>query len=225
MGGLKSKIADGIRMFKPMTMKEVTNMARMRDEQLSHQKKTTCPTSKSTYDLTSASGKSPSLIKRLTWDEMQKRRSQDQEDARKFGYDEIDISLHALIGWATTRTMQVYARINLCLLVVLIDSGSTHNFINEKVAEILSILVVPTKPFNVKVANGLPLSCQGRFENVEDLSQGIPFSLSLYSLPLIGLDMVLGVQWLEQLGEIVYDWKEMTMEFSWENQCRRSIGI
>ncbi|GJS45697.1 retrovirus-related pol polyprotein from transposon 17.6 [Tanacetum coccineum] len=196
---------------------------------LSQQKKTTRPTNKSTYDLTSASRKSPSPIKRLTWDEMQKRRSQglcinydtkfmlghkcsgpqllllgandeenevDEEDACKFGYDETEISLHALTGWETTRTMRVYARIGPYLLVVLIDTG-THNFINEKVAEMLSIPVVPTKPFNVKVANGLPLSWQGRFENMEVLLQGIPFSLSLYYLPLIGLDMVLGVQWLE----------------------------
>nr|GEW16408.1 hypothetical protein VITISV_041623 [Tanacetum cinerariifolium] len=41
MGGLKSEIADGIRMFKPKTVKEVTSLVRMRDEHLSHQKKTT----------------------------------------------------------------------------------------------------------------------------------------------------------------------------------------
>ena len=79
--------------------------------------------------------------------------------------------------------------------------------------------MVPTEPFNVKVANGDPLKCQGRFENVSVLLQGIPFTLStLYSLPLIGLDMVLGVHWLEQLGTVVCDWKRMTMEFSWKDQ-------
>ena len=32
MGGLKPKIAEGIRMFKPRTLKEGINRARMKDE-------------------------------------------------------------------------------------------------------------------------------------------------------------------------------------------------
>jgi hypothetical protein len=55
--------------------------------------------------------------------------------------------------------------------------------------------------------------------------QGIPFTLTLYSLPLIGLDMVLGVQWLEQLGTVGCDWKRMTMKFSWMNQHHQLEGI
>ena len=43
--------------------------------------------------------------------------------------------------------------------------------------------------------------------------QGITFSLTLYSLPIAGLDMVLGIQWLEMLGFVVYNWKQLTMEF------------
>lgn len=32
IGGLKSEIADGIRMFKPKTLKEAITLARMKDE-------------------------------------------------------------------------------------------------------------------------------------------------------------------------------------------------
>ena len=103
--------------------------------------------------------------------------------------------------------MRVTARIGQCEVVVLIDSGSTHNFISEKIANLLQLPMVPTKPFNVKVANDGPLKCQGRFENVQVLLQGIPFYLTLYALPLIGLDLVLGVHWLEQLGTVVCNWK------------------
>ena len=37
--------------------------------------------------------------------------------------------------------------------------------------------------------------------------------------------MVLGVQWLEQLGTVVCDWKRMTMEFSWKDQRHQLEGI
>lgn len=37
MGGLKPEIADNIRLFKPKSLKEVINFARMWDEQVNHQ--------------------------------------------------------------------------------------------------------------------------------------------------------------------------------------------
>jgi hypothetical protein len=104
-----------------------------------------------------------------------------------------EISLHALSGLAAYKTMRVLAKIGPYEIVVLIDSGSTHNFISEKVASLLQLPVIPTDSFNVRVANGRPLQCQGRFENVHISLQGIPFILTLYALPLVGLDVVLGV--------------------------------
>jgi len=123
--------------------------------------------------------------------------------------------------------MQVMAQIGPYEVAVLndSDSGSTYNFISEKVANFLQLLVVPTRPFNVKVANENPLKCQGRFEQVSILLQGIPFSLTLYSLPLIGLDLVLGIQWLEQLETMVCNWKELTMQFQWKNQTHKLQGL
>jgi len=127
----------------------------------------------------------------------------DEEEAKDQTEFQSEISLHALSGWSSYRTMWVMAKIGRYEVVVLIDSGSTHNFISEKVANLLQLAVVPTEPFNVKVVNGGPLRCQGRFEDVQVLLQGIPFSLTLYALPLSGLDLVLGVHWLEQLGTVV----------------------
>ena len=77
MGGLKPEIADGIRMFKPKSLKEAINLARMRDEQLIRQLKVTRPANRSTLNLPAPTKfNSVSPMKRLTWDEMQKRRAQ-----------------------------------------------------------------------------------------------------------------------------------------------------
>jgi hypothetical protein len=54
--------------------------------------------------------------------------------------------------------------------------------------------------------------------------QGTHFSLTLYYLPLTGLDVVLGIQWLEMLGFMVCNWKHVIMEFIWKNQIRRLQG-
>lgn len=54
-------------------------------------------------------------------------------------------------------------------VVSLIDNGFTHNFIDEKIVDMLHLPMVPTKLFTVKVANRVPLKCQGRFEHVKVL--------------------------------------------------------
>jgi hypothetical protein len=53
------------------------------------------------------------------------------------------ISLHALTGIrpCSGQTMQVSVIINGCSLVVLLDSGSTHNFVDTAVVEWVSLLL------------------------------------------------------------------------------------
>ena len=53
--------------------------------------------------------------------------------------DKLEISLHAMAGSPTPQTMQIHGVINQQSLVVLIDSGSTHNFIEERLAEKLGL--------------------------------------------------------------------------------------
>ena len=138
---------------------------------------------------------------------------------------EPEITLHALTGWIVPRTMRIKAIIGAHEVVALIDSGSTHNFISDRVAETLRLPVKPTTPFTVRVANGERLSCKGKYEKLTVNLQGNEFHLDFFSVPLNGLDMVLGIQWLETLGSVVCDWKKRTMDFIWEQQPKKLQGI
>ncbi|KAJ8765745.1 hypothetical protein K2173_014867 [Erythroxylum novogranatense] len=248
MGGLKTEISDGIRMFKPKTLKEAINYARMRDEQLQRQKKTVRGFSQSNT-LSPTKDRATTPVKRLSWEEMQKRRSAGlcfncdakftpghrcpkpqlllldggAEDGDE--EDEPEISLHALTGWSNAQTMRVLVKIGSTEMIVLIDSGSTHNFINGKLAESLKFPATQIQPNKVKVANGGHLQCNGKFENVPIMIQGISFTVTLYSLPIMGLDMVLGIQWLQQLGDVNCNWKHLTMKFYWDGQLQFLKGI
>lgn len=44
--------------------------------------------------------------------------------------------------------------------------------------------------------------------------QGVTVTADLYALPLGGLDVVLGIQWLEGLGRVITDYGQGIMEFS-----------
>lgn len=109
---------------------------------------------------------------------------------------ELEITLHALAGrsGSVPQTMRMMAKIGPHEGAVLIDSGSTHNFIRDRLANVLKMPVVPTEAFTVRVANRERLNCQGRFDKVRVELQGVEFYLTLFSLPLSGLDLVLGIQ-------------------------------
>ena len=72
-------------------------------------------------------------------------------------------------------------------------------------ANLLRLPVVPTNTFSVWVANRESLGCKGRFKEVQINLQGTLFSLTFYSLLLTGLDVVMGIQWLQLLGSVVCD--------------------
>ncbi|RVW88246.1 hypothetical protein CK203_038642 [Vitis vinifera] len=80
----------------------------------------------------------------------------------------------------------------------------------------LRLPVIPTETFPVQVANEERLTCQGCYDKVRVELQGTKFYLTLFSLPLSGLDLILGVQWLEMLGSVVCNWKQLTMDFIWK---------
>lgn len=217
MGGLKHEISEGIRMFKPKSLKEAISLARMKDEQVSRQRKfnRSSPSTQPAPGPLSIPIKTSAPIKKLTWDEMQKRRAQglcfncnekftfghkcqrpqllllegdgdfkeciEEEEDQTERPAEPEISLHALTGWSTPRTMRVMARIGSVELAVLIDSGSTHNFISSKIADKLQLPVIPTEMFTVRVANGNKLQCRGRYENIEVHLQGTFRIDSLFS--------------------------------------------
>ena len=66
--------------------------------------------------------------------------------------EEVEITLYALIGNPTLGTMRVKGRIEKEGLVILLDSGSTHNFIDVSLLSKLHVPIDTTQVLDVKVA-------------------------------------------------------------------------
>ena len=109
--------------------------------------------------------------------------------------------------------MRVRGNIRRISTIVLVDSGSTHNFINEALAKKVGLQPVQGGQFEVMVALGERLSSKGKCKCVTLLLQGIPVSADFYLLPLEGYDIVLGTQWLRTLGPILWDFAKLQMKF------------
>ena len=127
--------------------------------------------------------------------------------------EEVEITLYALIGTPTPSTMRIRGKINGVNLVVLLDTGSTHNFIDAALVPSLQLLVGQSQTLEVKVANGAVVRTQGFCDQVPVCIQGEEFSIPFHVLPLRGCDVVLGTQCLNTLDDIQWNFQFLTTEF------------
>jgi hypothetical protein len=127
--------------------------------------------------------------------------------------DEIGVSLHALMGLASTNLMQLLIQVPRISLRVLVDLGSTHMFIHEAVIHHLGLAVTLHLGLSIKVANGECIQSYGVYKGTSVNIQGETFVTDCYTLVLEGFDVVLGVHWLKSLGPIVWDFAALSMAF------------
>ncbi|OMO89536.1 Aspartic peptidase [Corchorus olitorius] len=117
----------------------------------------------------------------------------------------FQVSLHALFGSSSHQTKKLFGTIGGHSFRVLIDSGSTRNLIQPRVAKYFGLALAPAPPFSMTVGNGDRLHCLGKLPAVSLGLQGHCFDLDLYLLEVWGADVILGIQWLVQFGPIVAD--------------------
>jgi hypothetical protein len=79
---------------------------------------------------------------------------------------ELLISLHALTGFSTPKTLKLIGYINYRKFIILVDSGSTHNFIHHCIAQEINCYIFVIKKFQIMIINGSFMKCGGRCENV-----------------------------------------------------------
>jgi len=130
----------------------------------------------------------------------------------------LEISLHTIVGAPAPKTMRLIGYINTLEVVILIDTGSTHSFLDPDVAKKAKLPAHGGRMLSVKVANGDSVPCQGYCAAVQVSMQGHSFSPKLYLLTLGGCSLVLGVDWLRLLGPILWDFVDLTMKFQHEGQ-------
>ena len=73
--------------------------------------------------------------------------------------------------------------------------------------------MVDIGPMRVDVANGSSLACVATCKGLTWTSQSTKFTIDVQLLLLGNCDMVMGIQWLETLEEIKWDFKQLRMEF------------
>ena len=106
------------------------------------------------------------------------------------------VSLSAMIGILEPQTLKLKGHIKKNNVVVLIDSDSTHNFLDATMAKRLNIFSFPLPNMKVMVADGKRIEKVGKCHRVKLQIQDFSLESSFFTVPLGGVDVVLGVQWL-----------------------------
>lgn len=66
----------------------------------------------------------------------------------------LEISLNAITGSPNPRTMRLVGQIKYQGVIILIDSGSSHNFLDESISSKIALDIHQVDNIAVKVANG-----------------------------------------------------------------------
>jgi hypothetical protein len=135
------------------------------------------------------------------------------------------ISLNALTCFSAPQTLKIIGYIKHRKVIILVDSGSTHNFIHRRIAQETHCHIHVVNNFQIMIANGGSMKCGGCCENVCLQIGDYHLKFHMFAIDMRGCDIVLSADWLSTLGPILMDFKDLTMQFDQEGHQYKFQGI
>lgn len=137
----------------------------------------------------------------------------------------MSISAQALHGTETSKSIRLRGWIQDKEMLMLVDSGSTHSFIDEQISTKLRGVQTLTTPLKVQIADGGQLPCSQVIPHCSWWIQGNNFKTNFRLLQLGSYDVILGMDWLEQFSPMRIDWAKKWLEFHYQQQLIRLKGL
>lgn len=151
-------------------------------------------------------------------DEEFKEEERLEGEQEKLEEETPQISLQALAGINTYQTMRLVGRIGKHTLQNLVDSGSTHNFLDMDVARRLHCQLNRIPQMLVTVVDGNKLTSDAVCKGFTWRLHGEEYKADMIVVALASCEMILGVQWLTTLGPILWDFEKLRMEFKYNGK-------
>jgi len=141
------------------------------------------------------------------------------------GEDLMAISFQAHSGTEGAKTLRLRGYLQDKEIFMLVDSGSSHSFISEHMASI----VTPWSPLShlvqIRVANGALIPCTHELPDQVWGCQGYTFKTTLKILPLSGYDVILGMDWLGAHSPMKIHWEQRWIQFNYHSKDITLQGI
>ncbi|TYK23219.1 ty3-gypsy retrotransposon protein [Cucumis melo var. makuwa] len=129
------------------------------------------------------------------------------------GLEETMIEYRAITSLTTKGTMKLRGIVKGKEIIVLIDSGATHNFIHYELVTERKIPIDRNTQFGVTIGDGTSCKGEGICSKVEIQLEGLKVVTDLLVVGLGKVDVVLGMQWLDTTGTMKIHWPSLTMVF------------
>ena len=94
----------------------------------------------------------------------------------------MEVSLNSVVGLTAPRTMKLLGSILGHEVVVLIDSGASHNFLSSEVVAKLGLPLSPTSAYGIQMGSGQAIRSEGVCRDV--VLQLQPLMITADFLPL-----------------------------------------
>lgn len=119
--------------------------------------------------------------------------------------EEVRISLHAIGEHESLDLVRIAGEVNGVPVIALVDSGSTHSFVNPEIVKQAGYNSVPTKPMEITVSDDGKIYCQHKCDDMLWVMQGRKFQFDLKVLKVGSYDLLLGGDWIKKEGPILFD--------------------
>jgi hypothetical protein len=102
------------------------------------------------------------------------------------------ISLNSLTRFSAPQTLKLIGYIKHRKVIILVDSGSTHNFIHRCISQETNFYNRAVNNFQIMIANGGSMKCGGSCENVHLQIGDYHLKSHMFAIDMGGCDIVLG---------------------------------
>lgn len=131
---------------------------------------------------------------------------------------DVGVSLHALQGTQGLHTLKLDGGIKNKAITMLVDTGSTHNFLSQALVKSQRIATIPSPEVKITLADGSTTSCTRKAVNLQWSAGSTMFVSDFYVLPLGGYDSILGIQWLQQVSPVCFDFAANEISLKWQGK-------
>ncbi|KFK24096.1 hypothetical protein AALP_AAs58075U000100, partial [Arabis alpina] len=135
-----------------------------------------------------------------------------EEEQKEF----MELSLQSFLGISSPTTTKVRGLIGRTEIIIMLDSGATHNFISPDVVKKTKLRPQKNNSYEISLGTGITVQSLGSLgvcKAVKFLMQEWEFQADFISLELGNADIILGIQWLRTLGKCQVDWETHEISF------------
>lgn len=102
--------------------------------------------------------------------------------------------MNSVVGLTSRKTMKVRGTVEGQDVVILIDSGATHNFMLWELIRKLNLPITKTNGYRVQVGTGMVVKGKGKCRGVGLYMQSVLVVEDYLPIDLGSLDIILGMQ-------------------------------